>query len=330
MTTRRHQPRLTALLAFLLVGVFSTRAASPSFSQFDTNDFVTVSGVSVKNNTNANSAIGKIRANAALTITNTQSGANLNNLVAGGTLTISNSTTPVHLLSTNAGGGSLVLSNGDFVLRNGSVTTPDASGSRIGGVTLLNTNVSAFGVTGTNANFATLNSGPATNTTLNVTGTATITNISGAVFNVMSGKLLMNASGQTVLSDSSEVANGAGFCIFNTGRYGWASAGSVSFTTAADTYFTRSSAGNIQANTNVTALGGFTTGSTNTLAFTTVSFFTNTLGVNATAYFSAGASIVVTNEFNNVVVSIATPGTVQLHPNWKVSGTTMSATLVAQ
>ena len=86
----------------------------------------------------------------------------------------------------------------------------------------------------------------------------------------------------------------------------------------------------LKASTTVTATNGFVSAATNTLSFSSVGFFTNTLGKNVFAYFSAGAGAVVTNEYNNVVVSITTPTVIQLHPNWKVSGTAMSATLVSE
>lgn len=198
-------------------------------------------------------------------------------------------------------------------------TVPNA---RLTGVSITNgtlvgptTNSGVYGSGSTNSGYLLTQT-----TNLNVTGTGTI---------------------PVAVRSSSAALALVGFYVSNTAIKGYFGAYSGGLMFLGDDGATTNmtiavTSGIITAKTNfnsggtVTATTGFVSSATNTLDFSTVGFFTNTLGKNAMAYFSAGASVVVTNEYNNPVVSITTPTVIQLHPNWKVSGTTMSATLVAE
>jgi len=80
---------------------------------------------------------------------------------------------------------------------------------------------------------------------------------------------------------------------------------------------------------NVFASAGFYTMPTNTLSFTTVSTFTNTLGRDAKVMFTAGTPGILTDTNGNTVVNIpATATFIMMNPNQRMtSGTAVSATL---
>ena len=86
----------------------------------------------------------------------------------------------------------------------------------------------------------------------------------------------------------------------------------------------------LTVNQNVTCFGVETT-STNRLVFTSVSSFTNTIGRDAFAIFSAGTSIILQDTNGNNIATLGTIATLDLivpmRVNMRASGTAMSAIL---